>query len=287
VKRSTLLAHERFVVYYPSLARLLGHPIRAIVMQALWFERDDDDETVMGYALLSERTGVPERTLRDHMKWLCDQGWLSQRRKSPMDATTVWQVRANRVDAAGSADSIRTPDPAGSADSIRDPADSADSIRQDPPTLDAAGSADSSYKKEEELHGGDVTYSGTEQQPQVSDEGVTMNGAVAPPAHNAGVTNPPFPWWARSHHLLVDITPEEQHRWLRAWDTITAQIGTSWDANGHLTHYLARCEELKKSPRPEEWVRWFAQDEQKAQQELRLRREQMDEAQRPGNPDWQ
>jgi hypothetical protein len=86
---------------------------------------------------------------------------------------------------------------------------------------------------------------------------------------------------------MANMTPDDQGKWLRAWRTVTSQIGTSWDGNTHLTRYLARCEELKKIPRPEEWVRWFTEDEQKAQQELRLRREQVELADRPGNPDWQ
>jgi hypothetical protein len=244
----------------------------------------------MGYAALSQETGIPERTLRDHMRWLVDNDWLSQRRKSPMDATTVWTVNVARVDAAESAGSIRQPDPAGSADSIRQPADTADSTRQDSPTLDAAGSADSTYIREEE-DGGDVAYSGSEQHQQKSDEGVT-DGVSPPGAVTRHVTTEPlslpdFPWWAKQHYLLSGLDEVAQSRWMQAWRTVAAQQGTSWTANDHLTLYLARCGELKKKPNPEEWIRWFAQDEQKAQQELRLRREEKDQSQRPTNPDWQ
>jgi hypothetical protein len=287
--RPTLYASGPFVMYFPALARLFGSPLRAIIWQALAYSsRPGSDDAEMGYGALSDLTGIPERTLREHTKWLVEQGYLSRRRKSPMIATTVWTLEVAAVDAAGSADSIREPDPAGSADSIRGSAVSAGSMRQDLPDLDAAGSADSSFKKEE--LGGAVTYSGTEQQqPSTSSEDV-KDEAHTPASQPGTVTRPvtTLPQFARA--ALGNLDNGAKAEWVSAWQTIAEQVTeeTLWDPIGHLTRYFVRCKQLRKEPTPDEWMRWYTEDEAKARREYRIERENhRDAAQESHNPFWQ
>lgn len=290
-----------FVAYMPELARQMGNPIRAIILQALWFARDHNtDETTMSYAVLSERTGVSERTLRDHTKWLRDHGHLSSRRRSTMDATQVWSVHLDGepgtgeddadpdpADSAASSDGPETADPAASTDApAHTPAETADpaaSIRQISPHLDAADSA-ASLSVEEELttknDGGAVGEVPTEQQQRHNECDATDAGvprAISPV--------PPFPRWATSHRLLIQSTPQQQQDWWQAWVTVHG-IESVQDRNLSLTHYLARCGELRKSPSPHEWVRWFTEDEGKERRRITAeqQRARQETAGRPTNP---
>jgi hypothetical protein len=47
------------------------------------------------------------------------------------------------------------------------------------------------------------------------------------------------------------------------------ETAREWDPGQNLTKYLARCKERKKKPNPDEWVRWFAEDDLKAQREAK------------------
>lgn len=78
---------------------------------------------------------------------------------------------------------------------------------------------------------------------------------------------PPFPRWAQEHRLLRDLTGQPVMDWLAAWKTVHG-IESVQDRNLSLTHYLARCGELRKQPSPHEWVRWFTEDEGKERRRI-------------------
>lgn len=91
---SPLLMEGEFIAYYPALAkRLGGQPLRAIIVQALWFRRDrQTDETRMSYDGIGDMVGASSRTIERQVKWLIENGYLSQRRASAADATSVFGV---------------------------------------------------------------------------------------------------------------------------------------------------------------------------------------------------
>lgn len=99
---------------------------------------------------------------------------------------------------------------------------------------------------------------------------------ATPPDHP--VTEQPFPRFAIA--ALGSVTASEQDDWLTAWRTVTSQA-VQWDAQGHLTKYLARCKEGKKTPKPTEWVRWWVEDEQAERRKARESAASNDETPRP------
>lgn len=91
---SPLLLDGEFIAYYPALAKQLGgQPLRAIIVQALWFRRDrSTDETRMSYEDIGEMVGTSGRTVERQVKWLIENGYISRRRASAVDATSVFGV---------------------------------------------------------------------------------------------------------------------------------------------------------------------------------------------------
>lgn len=94
-----LLLDGEFIAYYPALAkRLGGQPLRAIIVQALWFRRDrSTDETRMSYEDIGEMVGTSARTVERQVKWLVDNAFISRRRASAGDATSVFGVMVNAL----------------------------------------------------------------------------------------------------------------------------------------------------------------------------------------------
>lgn len=163
------LIHEEFIAYLPSLARDLGSPLRAIILQFLHFRArvSQDGKVVMTQAEIGQRVGIPERTLRDHLKWLLDHGHLRKSRVSRSDATSVWEVTldGNKSEQLYEHETIRQISPdRDDAPSEEEPSHGQTGQKHvaDSAGSDAADSAGSSYKNPEEDAA--VTYSGTEQQ---------------------------------------------------------------------------------------------------------------------------
>lgn len=96
---SPLLLDGEFIAYYPALAkRLGGQPLRAIIVQALWFRRDrSTDETRMSYEDIGDMVGTSGRTVERQIKWLIENGYISRRRASAVDATSVFGVIASAL----------------------------------------------------------------------------------------------------------------------------------------------------------------------------------------------
>lgn len=94
-----MLMDEEFVAVFPSLVRRLCDPGRAIVLQTLWFRADKQTgEVVMTHRDISDRTGIPERTVRRATNWLRNEGFLSSRRLSSENPTQVWRVNKEALD---------------------------------------------------------------------------------------------------------------------------------------------------------------------------------------------
>lgn len=91
---SPLLLDGEFIAYYPALAkRLGGQPLRAIIVQALWFRRErTDDTTTMSYETLGEMVGCSADTAKRQVKWLVDNGFMIKGRASAHDATSVFAI---------------------------------------------------------------------------------------------------------------------------------------------------------------------------------------------------
>lgn len=91
---SPLLLDGEFIAYYPALARRLGgQPMRAIIVQALWFRRDRiDDTTRISYEALGEMVGCSADTAKRQVKWLVDNGFMTKGRASSHDATSVFAI---------------------------------------------------------------------------------------------------------------------------------------------------------------------------------------------------
>lgn len=91
---SPLLLDGEFIAYYPALAkRLGGQPMRAIIVQALWFRRDrSTDETRMSYEALGDMVGCSGDTAKRQVKWLVDNGYVHRGRASSHDATSVFRI---------------------------------------------------------------------------------------------------------------------------------------------------------------------------------------------------
>jgi hypothetical protein len=91
---SPLLLDGEFIAYYPALARRLGgQPMRAIIVQALWFRRDrTDDTTTMSYEALGEMVGCSADTAKRQVKWLVENGFMTKSRASSHDATSVFAI---------------------------------------------------------------------------------------------------------------------------------------------------------------------------------------------------
>ena len=76
---------------------------------------------------------------------------------------------------------------------------------------------------------------------------------------------PPFPRWAIAK--LGRAGEAQAQAWQQAWATITSMVDPHWDPNLHLTKYLAQCEELRRTPTPSDWTKWYAEDETRAAQD--------------------
>jgi hypothetical protein len=118
-----------------------------------------------------------------------------------------------------------------------------------------------------------------------------VKDAAHTPASQPGTVTRPvttLPQFARA--ALGNLDNGAKAEWVSAWQTIAEQVTeeTLWDPIGHLTRYFVRCKQLRKEPTPDEWMRWYTEDEAKARREYRIERENhRDAAQESHNPFWQ
>jgi hypothetical protein len=160
-----LLIDRPFIAYYPELGVALGSPVRAIIVQLLWFHRDRaTSETTMPMDEIAARTGFPKRTIEDHVKALRADGVLTSRRAARFDSTTVWTVHPEVI-----------PDTTDSAES--DTTDSADSGTTDSADSESTDSAESYLVEQEE----------------VSSEVVSKSAPIGVP----DLSGPPPPAWVQ------------------------------------------------------------------------------------------
>lgn len=80
------------------------------------------------------------------------------------------------------------------------------------------------------------------------------------------VIEKPFPAFAKAR--LGDLPYDQRRAWLVAWESVDS-VAREWDPAMNLTKYFARCRELRRQPQPDEWVRWFTEEELKARREAK------------------
>lgn len=103
----SMLIDEEFVAVFPSLIQRLGSASRAIVLQTIWFARDRlTDETVMTIDEVASRTGLTKRSVERAVAFLRENDYVSRRRLSSHNATSVWVVNTGTLEAADVAESI-------------------------------------------------------------------------------------------------------------------------------------------------------------------------------------
>jgi len=262
------LIDEPFVAYLPSLAVHLGSPLRAIILQALWFARNRvTGETRMPYEELTQRTGITDRTLRSHVKWLRENGHLSSRRSSRMDATQVWEVHL---------DGEVSVEVAESATSTDDPRESDDDHVAESATSDVAESATSSSKNKEPL----IDSPDADASPFVDGEVAgfegdltSSSGGSKPDAMKVEPTIPlmaprPFPL-AEQDNLIAWFKVTNGDSWVAAWNSAVASpTNIHYDPQVHLAEYLIKCKDQNRQPRPDLWLKFFIEDRQTYAQRL-------------------
>jgi transcription initiation factor IIE alpha subunit len=91
------LLDEPLVTFQPTIFRLLGETsdalVQAVILQLLWQNRDDADETIMSAGEVSRRTGIPLTRVRRNILYLRDAGVISSRRSGSYDSTYAHTVR--------------------------------------------------------------------------------------------------------------------------------------------------------------------------------------------------
>lgn len=82
-----------------------------------------------------------------------------------------------------------------------------------------------------------------------------------------------IPLHVQQHTLAFVTSPDEQARWRLAWSEVHT-LAREWDPIAHLLKYLAKCRKQGRTITPEDWLAWFAEDEQDARAKARERAEQ-------------
>lgn len=99
------------------------------------------------------------------------------------------------------------------------------------------------------------------------------------------VTAPPaFPEFAKA--ILGNIDNAEKVEWGKTWAAITSLLDTAWDPTLHLTKYLAQCKDRRRTPKPHDWARWYAEDERDAAAKRAVERNRTTTTDSP-NPYWE
>lgn len=226
---------------------------------------DDTAEAWPSVARLAQRTRRSERSVQEALSNLEASGWLT-RTMRPGHSTlyTIHRPQGGAVD--------RTP-----ADSAP-PQPAAPHPRSGP---HPRGAVDRTQN-----HQGTTNETG-------AGASTTEGGAAdrTTSSHMHVTEDRGFPRWAQatlaSRHPAAVATPQQQQSWSDAWTALTAQVDTLWDPNLHLTRYLSRCEETRRSPSPAEWQRWFADDEMDAKRKGAAAAKAEQDQIKPLNPYWE
>lgn len=264
------LIDEPFVPYLPTLARDTGSPLRAIILQLIWFRRDKaTNRTRLSNEAMSELTAIPTSTLRKHISWLRENGWLEAQRAAHNDATLVWTVTlqpSGQVEVSKSSTSDVSTDSEVSISS----------------TSEVSISSTSISKKEEPLYSPDAAVSpsvggepsGNSPLPAVVEQEGDLTSSSGEEVQSA-TTPKPFPHYEQqtlaSWFNVTDGTP-----WVMAWNTVNATPTTvAYDPQVHLNSYLIRCKDQSQRPRADLWLRWFIEDRDKYARSLAAEEERL------------
>jgi hypothetical protein len=229
-------------------------------------------------ALIAKDTGITDRSVRAHMKALESEGFITRtpRSKGKAGRTSDWVV----VNLAA----LKCDSPLDDADEGAEEVEPDDVLPEE-----SSGSREpkSSNRKpfpvQPETISGEPVSEPSLTSPISVGAGAVSDSTTEAASHDGTVME--FPMFAREI-LDSSTTDQEKREWDRAWRAISSLVDTHWTPILHLTKYLARCKEMRRSPTPADWTRWFAEDEKDAADKAAKQRQQ-DKGNPTTNPYWE